>query len=171
MSDPDVVGRDVDDEGREDGSEDGSEASTVRGRRTPARGPMLVVGGLVVAAIAVASWVLFLPLERSSALTAEARRQVELAVSSADVAAAEIVLADVRAEVTGPLRSDEVRARATETIDRVRSAVAPLERSERVPADELDARLDELARLLRAGDPAVEQALLALERLLAEAGP
>ncbi|MDZ7706388.1 MAG: hypothetical protein U5J97_00585 [Trueperaceae bacterium] len=166
MSDPAVAKRDVDDEGREDDRE----ASTDRGRRSPARGPMLVVGGLVVAVVAVASWTWFLPVERPSALTAEARRQVGQAVSSAEAAAAEIVLADVRAEITGSLRSDEVRARATETIDRVRTAVAPLERSERVPADELDARLDELARLLRAGDPAVGEALEALERLAKEAG-
>jgi len=175
LSDPDVAKRDVDDEGREDDREDGRKddrkASTVRGRRTPARGPMLVVGALVVAAVAVASWTWFLPVERPSALTADARRQVGQAVSSADAAAAGIVLADVRAEVTGSLRSDEVRARATETIDRLRAAVASLERSERVPADELDARLDELARLLRAGDPAVGEALVALERAVALVQP
>lgn len=148
---------------------DGSEVSTGRAGVVRARRWTLFVGAFVVAALAIASWLLFRPVDRPSMLTAEARRQVEVAVLRADAAAAEVVLADVRSEVTGSLRPDEIRARAAEAIYRVRSSVAPLKRSERLPADELEAAIDEVARLLRAGDPAVGEALAALERLTAGA--
>lgn len=143
---------------------DGIHASADRARRRRARRRVLVAGALVLVAVGVGGWTVLRIAGRPSALTMEARRQVGHAVLRADAAAAEIVLADVRAEVTGSLRPDEIRARATEAIDRVRSAVEPVKRSERVPADELEAGLDEVARLLRAGDPAVGEAIAALER-------
>lgn len=141
-----------------------------RARFLRARRRMLRAGALLLVAVAVASSMLFLPAGRPSALTADARRQLGHAASSAQAAAAEIVLADVRAEVTGSLRPDEIRGRASELIGRVRRAVEPLGRSDRVAADELDASVDELAERLRAGDAAVGEVLATLARLVSEAG-
>lgn len=136
------------------------------------RAVLTVVGIVVLAVALVVAWRVWRPFApEPSALTSEARQRLFQADLWAEAAAAAVVLADVRADVTGTLRPDEVRALAPGMMARVRRAVDPLRRADAVDTDELEERLERLGESLQLADPDASESVDALLRLVAEVGP
>jgi hypothetical protein len=160
----------------ENGSEGETERGVLQGAPTPrpARSQRALTAlGILVLVVAVAvAWRIWRPFApEPTALTSEARRHLVKADLWAEAAAAAVVLADVRADVTGTLRPDEVRALAPGMMARVRRAVDPVRRSEAVSNDELEDRLARLDEALRLADPDASEAVDALLRLVAKVEP
>lgn len=131
-----------------------------------------LLGAVVLVAAVGIAWSAWRPFaEEPSATTADARRQLSEVALFADAAAAAIVLADVRADVTGTLRRDEIRTLASGMMARVRRVVEPLPRSEAVSTDEVESNLARLEEALRIGDPSATEALDALLQIVAKVGP
>lgn len=160
----------------DNGADGEAERGAAQGARAaaPARlQRVLTVLGIVVLVVAAfVAWRIWRPFApEASALTSEARRALVQADLWAEAAAAAVVLADVRADLTGKLRPDEVRELAPGMMARVRRAVDPLRRSDAVSTDELEARLARLDESLRLADPDVTEAVDALLQRVAQVGP
>lgn len=152
--------------------DDGPRSASMRGPAWRRRWRRHVLAAVLLLVLAGVAWLVGNAFgDGPSAPTTDVRREILDATLWADAAAAQVVLADVRADVTGALRPDEIRAEASDMIDRVQAAVTPLERSDALGSDEVNARLAEFGDAVRVVDARVTEALDALSRLVAKVGP